>query len=38
MQHRVTPRRVDLLRGGRLSAVLLQLQDGEAAENADGKH
>lgn len=38
VQHRVTPRRVDLLCGGRLSAVLLQLQDRKAAENADGKH
>lgn len=37
MQHRVAARGVDLLCGGRLSAVLLQLQDGTAAENADRK-
>lgn len=35
--HCVTPRGVDLLRGRRLGALLLQLQDGEAAQNPDGK-
>lgn len=35
--HFVTPRRVDLLRRGGLGAVLLQLQDGEAAQNLDRK-
>lgn len=37
MLHPVSPRGVDLLCGGGLSAVLLQLCDGEAAENADRK-
>lgn len=37
MQHRVTAWGVDLLCGRRLSAVLLQLQDRKAAENADCK-
>lgn len=35
--HRVAARGVDLLRGGGPGAVLLQLQDGTAAENADCK-
>lgn len=35
--HSVPPRRVDLLRGRRPGALLLQLQDGEAAQNPDGK-
>lgn len=36
--HPVTPRGVDLLCGRRLSALLFQLHDGEAAENANRKH
>lgn len=35
--HCVTPRGVDLLRGRRLGALLLQLQDGETAQNPDRK-
>lgn len=35
--HPVTPRGVDLLCGRRLGALLFQLHDGEAAENADRK-
>lgn len=35
--HAVAPWRVDLLRGRRLGALLLQLQDGEAAQNPDCK-
>lgn len=34
--HSVTPRGVDLLRGRGPGALLLQLQDGEAAQNPDG--
>lgn len=37
MLHPVTPRRVDLLRGRRLSALLFQLHNGEAAQNSDRK-
>lgn len=37
MLHCVSSRGVDLLRGRRLGALLFQLQDGEAAQNADGE-
>lgn len=37
MLHAVTSGGVDLLCGRRLGALLFQLQDGEAAQNADRK-
>lgn len=37
MLHHLPPRGVDLLRGRGLSAVLLQLRNGEAGENTDRK-
>lgn len=37
MLHSVTSRGVDLLRRRRLGTLLLQLQDGEAAQNPDRK-